>query len=266
MNSHLKNFYSDDVNTDNSNNDSINNTTNDNSINLSTNNTLNSISISTPQQQADSNEYEKKIFLLNKKLRSYEKRRQKLFYETKKEKEESSSSSTANANNTTTNSNTSANVETSSNEKNSSKNGSNSGLNVNPATAATAVNANGAANLNTIASGLPLHPIPTTSNLNTSSTIKSANRNGSFISNANNYTNQLSKSTNSDDAFNPLKASNNIDSGPSFYLSPELIALNNNNNDILNGDNANEESNTNPAGQLVSNKSFNAIDRNIVEY
>lgn len=266
MNSHLKNFYSDDVNIENSNNDSINNTTNDNSINLSTNNTLNSISISTPQQ-ADSNEYEKKIFLLNKKLRSYEKRRQKLFYETKKEKEESSSSSTANANNTTTNSNTSANIETSSNEKNSSKNGSNSGLNVNPAsTTATTINANGAANLNSIASGLPLHPIPTSSNLNTSSTIKTANRNGSFISNANNYTNQLSKSTNSDDAFNPFKASNNIDSGPSFYLSPELMALNNNNNDILNGDNANEESNTNPAGQLVSNKSYNAIDRNMVKY
>jgi hypothetical protein len=92
MNSHLKNFYPDDSLNDsanksgsnNNNNDSINN----NSSAVSTN------QFSTPQHTNDSSEYDKKIYLLNKKLRTYEKRRQKLLYESKKEQEQTNSSVT----------------------------------------------------------------------------------------------------------------------------------------------------------------------------
>lgn len=71
MNAHLKNFYDDEADKSH-NNDSI----------ASNNNQ----SFSTPQPN-ESTEYDKRKFLLHKKLKSYEKRRQKLLYESKKEQE-----------------------------------------------------------------------------------------------------------------------------------------------------------------------------------
>ncbi|CAF0800592.1 unnamed protein product [Brachionus calyciflorus] len=77
MNSHLRTFYDDDL-------DSINKSSvNNESMNSNTSN-----SFSTPQSN-DSSEHDKKIFLLHKKLKSYEKRRQKLLYDSKKEQENS---------------------------------------------------------------------------------------------------------------------------------------------------------------------------------
>lgn len=73
MNTHLKNFYDDEA-AKSPNNDSI-------TSNVSQ-------SFSTPQQN-ESTEYDKRKFLLHKKLKSYEKRRQKLLYESKKEQEAS---------------------------------------------------------------------------------------------------------------------------------------------------------------------------------
>ena len=71
MNSHLKSFYQDDsIASDHQNDSSYQN------------------SFHTPQHQNDSSEYKKRIIMLSKKLRTYEKRRQKLLYENKKEKEQ----------------------------------------------------------------------------------------------------------------------------------------------------------------------------------
>ena len=74
MSSHLKGFYPD------AHSDSINSSINSNNQNDS--------SIASPVSSllhtTDSSEYEKKISLITKKLRSYEKKRQKLFFESKK--------------------------------------------------------------------------------------------------------------------------------------------------------------------------------------
>ena len=91
MNSHLKGFYPD-ANLD-SNNTSINsNTPNDTSLtNINNVSNLSGTPVSSTLT-ADSSEYEKKIALINKKLRSYEKRRQKLFFESKKNQDKSEAS------------------------------------------------------------------------------------------------------------------------------------------------------------------------------
>ncbi|RNA38158.1 hypothetical protein BpHYR1_024600 [Brachionus plicatilis] len=73
MNAHLKNFYDDEADK------SHNNDSNASNVNQS---------FSTPQQN-ESSEYDKRKFLLHKKLKTYEKRRQKLLYESKKEQEAS---------------------------------------------------------------------------------------------------------------------------------------------------------------------------------
>jgi len=79
MSSHLKGFYPD------AHSDSINSSINSNNQNDS--------SIASPVSSllhtTDSSEYEKKISLITKKLRSYEKKRQKLFFESKKNQDKS---------------------------------------------------------------------------------------------------------------------------------------------------------------------------------
>lgn len=82
MNSHLRSFYPDDVLNESA--TSGNKSVAAESIN---NNSLTN-SFSSPQSaslSADSADYDRKINLLTKKLRSYEKRRHKLVYESKQE-------------------------------------------------------------------------------------------------------------------------------------------------------------------------------------
>jgi hypothetical protein len=98
MNSHLKNFYQDDSN--------------------ASDNTQNNSKVSDPS------EYKKRILLLTKKLRSYERKRQQIIYQNKKEQELLNNSSKTNQNNAN------SNPETKSDGKNDSKNGSLNGLNV----------------------------------------------------------------------------------------------------------------------------------------
>jgi hypothetical protein len=79
MSSHLKGFYPD------AHSDSINS-----SINSNNQNDSNIASpVSSLLHTTDSSEYEKKISLITKKLRSYEKKRQKLFFESKKNQDKS---------------------------------------------------------------------------------------------------------------------------------------------------------------------------------
>jgi hypothetical protein len=85
MSSHLKGFYPD------SHSESINS-----SINSNNQNDSNIASpVSSLLNSTDSSEYEKKISLITKKLRSYEKRRQKLFFESKKNQEKSDTTTMA---------------------------------------------------------------------------------------------------------------------------------------------------------------------------
>lgn len=91
MNSHLKNFYPDDVL--NESGGSGNKSATGDSLNIN-NSLTNSFSNSPGQSGAlstDSAEYDRKISLLTKKLRSYEKRRHKLVYESKQEQAASNS-------------------------------------------------------------------------------------------------------------------------------------------------------------------------------
>lgn len=85
MNSHLKSFYPDDVLNESAGSGVNKSVTSENLNNNSLTN-----SFSSPQSttlSADSAEYDRKISMLTKKLRSYEKRRHKLVYESKQEQQ-----------------------------------------------------------------------------------------------------------------------------------------------------------------------------------
>ena len=89
MNSHLKNFYPDDVLNESGGSGAGNKSATGDSLNI--NNSLTNSFSNSPGQSGggalstDSAEYDRKISLLTKKLRSYEKRRHKLVYESKQE-------------------------------------------------------------------------------------------------------------------------------------------------------------------------------------
>ena len=97
MNSHLKSFYPDDALNESSgggggSGGSINKSVTGDSIN---NNSLTNSFSNSPQAAVDSAEYDRKINLLTKKLRSYEKRRHKLIYESKQEQDAAAAAAAA---------------------------------------------------------------------------------------------------------------------------------------------------------------------------
>jgi glycyl-tRNA synthetase beta subunit len=94
MNSHLKSFYPDDALNESSSGGggSINKSVTGDSLN---NNSLTNSFSNSPQAAVDSAEYDRKINLLTKKLRSYEKRRHKLIYESKQEQDAAAANANA---------------------------------------------------------------------------------------------------------------------------------------------------------------------------
>lgn len=94
MNSHLKSFYPDDALNESGSGGggSINKSVTGDSLN---NNSLTNSFSNSPQAAVDSAEYDRKINLLTKKLRSYEKRRHKLIYESKQEQDAAAAAAAA---------------------------------------------------------------------------------------------------------------------------------------------------------------------------
>lgn len=257
MNSHLKNFYPEDYL-----NDSVNKSANNNdSLNNNNNNSTNG-NFSTPQHSNDSTEYDKKIYVLNKKLRSYEKRRQKLLYESKREQD------------TTANNNQSQlGVESLSKDENSANvNIANSLSNEILSDSTSSHNAH-LTNTNAQITPTSVNTISASQSLNVNKPLNqfNFNRNGSFIANFNAF----GKSTlNADDAGHSKAGVQNCDvDKTSFYLNQETIGSNvkfphlsnaasatNDANEILN-----EESNMNQMNPILNNnKSYPSMDRSMV--
>jgi hypothetical protein len=260
MNSHLKNFYPDDILNDSANKSGHNN---DSSIN-NTNSSLTN-SFSTPQQSSDSGEYDKKINLLNKKLRSYEKRRHKLVYESKQEQDAATAA---------------AAVAAAASGNNAASNISNNQTTVN-APADTKIeklfDTSAATNASTTATAT--NTTNATISTNVKLNIINNQRNGSFVLNTNQMTGspaavagvvKMATSNGDLDMFGPLKAGPNGEEktgASTFYIShdtaasmvkfPPIVASSSNEPTDLIGDEQN-------SSQLMANKSFQTLDRNMV--